>query len=411
MRLPLLFARRYLFSRKSTNAINIIGAVSITGMTVCAAAFILILSVFNGFEGLVLQMYGAFYPDMRIEAVEGKVFQANDSLLQRVQSVPGVRTVSQVLEDNALLVLDGRQQPATVRGVDELYRNVTGMDTSMASGDSFVVEHRGTPFIILGSGIDHALEARTMDPLGKVTLFVPRRGAGRSISPSGEFRRADLMVSDVFIIQDDFDQQYAFVPISLMRDLMRYDDEVSSLELALEPGRNQASVRKDLQQALGPTFRVLTRYQQNAFLYRIMAIERLAVYLILTFVLLIVAFNMVGSLSMVVIEKRKDIGILRAMGATSKTVRNIFLLEGLMQGVLGLLVGFGLAIAMVLAQQQFGLVPLTTSGTFIIQYYPVALKWVDFVAVTAIVLSIAALASWLPASRAAKQDHLAVVKE
>lgn len=407
MRLALQFARRYLFSRKSTNAINLITAVSMLGITVCTAAFILILSVFNGFEGLVKELYDSFYPDIRIEATEGKVFTPSDSLLNTLQEWPEVRAISEVVEENGLLVYDGRQQPATIKGVDANYVKVTGLDTSMAYGDSFVLEDDQYQYAVIGSGIDQALQVGNLkDPLHRLSVFMPRRGRGRSLIPLNEFKRDDILVWGVFVIQDDFDNQYVFTPIDFARDLLDYEHEVSALEIGLQQGANVNRVAGKLTKQLGENYQVRSRYQQNALLYQVMNAERLVVYLILTFVLLIVAFNMIGSLSMIVIEKKRDISILKSMGATDVQVRNIFLAEGLLQSVISLVIGFGLATALVLSQLYFGLIPIQSSGTFVVQYYPVALNPWDYMVVTGIVLTLGFLASWFPAVRAAKQYAL-----
>ncbi len=407
MRLALQFARRYLFSRKSTNAINVITAVSMLGITVCTAAFILILSVFNGFEGLVTKLYDSFYPDIRIEATEGKVFVPDDSLQQYLAQHPDVREVAEVVEENGLLVYDGRQQPATIKGVNTAFVDVTGLDTSMAYGDTFLLEDDTYQYAVIGSGIDQALQVGQLkDPLHSLSVFMPRRGGGRSLIPLNEFERDEILVWGVFVIQDDFDNQYIFTPIDFVRNLLDYEEEVTALEVALQPNRPLARTTQEIARALGPAYQVKSRYQQNALLYQVMNAERLVVYLILTFVLVIVAFNMIGSLSMIVIEKKRDISVLKAMGATTRQVRQIFLAEGVLQSVISLIIGFVLATALVLAQQYLGLIPIQSSGTFVVQYYPVALNPWDYLFVALIVLALGFAASWFPAVRAARQYAL-----
>lgn len=406
MNLPVQFARRYLFSRKTTNAINLISGVSMLGMTACSAAFILILSAFNGLEGLVFNLYDSFYADIRIEKSEGKVFTVSPDTLKLIEDTEGVRVVSEVLEENALLVFDDQQQPATVKGVDSVYGAVTGLDSSMAYGDSFVVQRNDQPYLVIGSGVDQALETRLKDPLNKMMVFMPRRGEGRGLFATSEFRQAAIAVWGVFVIQDDFDNQYVFGPIGFVRKLLQYKNEVSQLEIGLEKGANRKVVKQRLEALLGPAFTVQTKFEQNAMLYRIMNIERLATYVILSFVLLLVAFNMTGSLSMLVLEKKKDIGILKAMGATDRQVRNIFVMEGLLQGGISLIIGFAIATGLVILQQQVGLVPIQGAGTFIVEYYPVALKAFDYGLVALIVLTISALASWFPAMRAMRSPQL-----
>lgn len=407
MRLPLLFARRYLFSRKSTNAINVITAVSMTGIMVCSAAFLIILSVFNGFEGLVTDLYKNFYSDIRIVPDSGKVFVPHAAMRAKIAAFPDVAHISEVLEENALAVYDQQQQPVRIKGVDENFVHVSGLDTSMAYGDTFLLQDGQRQYCIVGSGIDQAIQvANLKDPLHQISFFVPSRDKGRSLLPTGEFERDALPVWGVFVIQDDFDNKYVFTPISFIRDLLEFDNEVSAIEIALQPGAPLQQTAEAIQEAIGSDYRVLTRYRQNALLYQVMNAERLVVYLILSFVLVIVAFNMIGSLSMIVIEKRKDISVLQAMGATPNLVRYIFFTEGLLQTLLSLAVGFLIATTLILVQQWFGIIPIQGSGTFIVQYYPVAIRPMDYVWVALIVLCIGALASWIPAARASRQFAL-----
>ena len=406
MKLPAFIARRYLFARKSRNVINLISWVSMAGIGISSMAFILILSAFNGFEGLVENLYNTFYPDLKIESAEGKVFEFDDSLQNILESDERIEAFSQVLEENALLLFKGRQQPVTLKGVDEHYVQVSGIDSAMAYGDTFLLKKNGRFFAVLGSGIDQALETHFKDPSSPLHIFMPKRGKGHGFIPGSDFERASVSVWGAFVIQDEFDNQYAFVPIEVMRRLLRYKREISAVEVSVKPGLDVEAEAQRLQKKLGPTYRVLSKYRQNAVLYRIMNVERLAVYFILTFVLIIVAFNVTGSLSMVVIDKKKDISILKAMGMPDNGIRNIFLLTGIYQALFSLLSGFAVAALLILAQQHFGLIRIGGSGTFIVEYYPVAMKAVDFLLVGIIVLVIVSLAAWLPAGRAARQPKL-----
>ncbi len=406
MKLPAFIARRYLFARKSRNVINLISWVSMAGIAISSMAFILILSAFNGFEGLVENLYNTFYPDLKIESAEGKVFEFDDSLQNILKSDERIVAFSQVLEENALLLFKGRQQPVTLKGVDEHYVKVSGIDSAMAYGDTFLLKKNGRFFAVLGSGIDQALETHFKDPSSPLHIFMPKRGKGRGFIPGSDFERASVSVWGAFVIQDEFDNRYAFVPIEVMRRLLRYKRELSAIEVLVKPGLDVEAEAQRLQKKLGPAYRVLSKYRQNAVLYRIMNVERLAVYFILTFVLVIVAFNVTGSLSMLVIDKKKDISILKAMGMPDKGIRNIFLLTGIYQALFSLLSGFAVAVLLILAQQHFGLIRIGGSGTFIVEYYPVAMKAMDFLLVGIIVLVIVSLAAWLPAGRAARQPKL-----
>ena len=349
MKRPAFIARRYLFARKSRNVINLISWVSMAGIAISSMAFILILSAFNGFEGLVENLYNTFYPDLKIESAEGKVFEFDDSLQNILKSDERIVAFSQVLEENALLLFKGRQQPVTLKGVDEHYVKVSGIDSAMAYGDTFLLKKNGRFFAVLGSGIDQALETHFKDPSSPLHIFMPKRGKGRGFIPGSDFERASVSVWGAFVIQDEFDNRYAFVPIEVMRRLLRYKRELSAIEVLVKPGLDVEAEAQRLQKKLGPAYRVLSKYRQNAVLYRIMNVERLAVYFILTFVLVIVAFNVTGSLSMLVIDKKKDISILKAMGMPDKGIRNIFLLTGIYQALFSLLSGFALAVLLILA--------------------------------------------------------------
>ncbi len=406
MRVSLKFAKRYLFSRKSTNTINIISIISMTGMTIGVASFILILSVFNGFEDLVVSLYDSFYADIRIEASKGKIFQADSLLVAQVLRVDGVRDVSLVLEENALLRNGDRQSIATVRGVDDAYGRITGIDTCMAFDDSFLLHDNRQSYAILGAGIDQALQSSFKEALKPIMIYMPRRGKTMHFLPTDEFRRKRIIVWGVFTVQDDFDAQYVFVPLQFMRQLLNYNHEVSSIEIAVKEGYDRNKLQNRLSKSLGEDFKVLTKFEQNATLFKIMKIEKLVVYLILSLVLFIVAFNMIGSLSMLVIDKKKDIGILKTMGASPVLIRNIFLFEGILQGLISIGIGFAIAIIFSILQQEFGLIRIQGGGNFLVSYYPIKMVLSDFVGVALLVLSISFVTSWFPAARAAAQTQL-----
>lgn len=406
MRVSLKFARRYLFSRKSINTINIISIISMVGMTIGVAAFILILSVFNGFESLVVGLYDSFYADIRIEASKGKIFKADSLFVNQVARIDGVQGVSKVLEEHALLRNGDQQSIATVRGVDDAYGSITGIDTCMAFDDSFILHDQWRSYAILGAGIDQALQSSFKDALKPITVYMPRRGKSMHFLPTDEFRRKQIVVWGAFTIQDDFDAQYVFVPLEFMRQLLQYTHQVSSLEIAVKPGYDRNKLRSRIAAALGKEFKVQTKFEQNATLFKIMKIEKLVVYLILSLVLFIVAFNMIGSLSMLVIDKKKDIGILKTMGATPGLIRNIFLSEGLLQGLISIGLGFVIAIVFSLLQEHFGLIKIQGGGNFLVSYYPVKLKLLDFAGVAVLVFSIVFMASWFPAVRASAQSQI-----
>lgn len=403
MNLPLLFARRYLVSKKSTNAINIISGVSALGMLVGSLGLILVLSVFNGFESLVESLYNSFYPDIVVTAKTGKTFLLTPEKMAEIKGISGVTAVSQTVEENALFQYGDHTFPAVIKGVDDEYVKVSGVKSAMYRG-SYLLRSKGNDYAVLGVGIEQALSVNYDDPLGYVTVYVPRKGNVASINPEEAFSRQIIKPSGSFSIQQDFDLKYVFVPIEFARNLLNYHNEISSLEIAVAKGNNADEAIEKMKSLLGDNFTIKDRFQQNEVLYKVMKSEKWGVYVILTFILIVAAFNIIGSLSMLVIEKKKDINILKTMGAESSLVKNIFLSEGLLLSLVGCGAGFLLAIIICVLQQQYGLIKIG-GGTFVVDAYPVQMRFGDFVLVFFTVAAIGLLASWFPSKRATTQEN------
>lgn len=403
MNLPLLFARRYLVSKKSTNAINIISGVSALGMLVGSLGLILVLSVFNGFESLVESLYNSFYPDIVVTAKTGKTFLLTPEKIAEIKGISGVTAVSQTVEENALFQYGDHTFPAVIKGVDDEYVKVSGVKSAMYRG-SYLLRSKGNDYAVLGVGIEQALSVNYDDPLGYVTVYVPRKGNVASINPEEAFSRQIIKPSGSFSIQQDFDLKYVFVPIEFARNLLNYHNEISSLEIAVAKGNNADEAIEKMKSLLGDNFTIKDRFQQNEVLYKVMKSEKWGVYVILTFILIVAAFNIIGSLSMLVIEKKKDINILKTMGAESSLVKNIFLSEGLLLSLVGCGAGFLLAIIICVLQQQYGLIKIG-GGTFVVDAYPVQMRFGDFVLVFFTVAAIGLLASWFPSKRATTQEN------
>ncbi|HRK27267.1 MAG TPA: FtsX-like permease family protein [Chitinophagales bacterium] len=405
MNLAARIAKRYLVSKKSTNAINIIAGVSTVGMMVGTAALILVLSVFNGFEDLVTSLYNTFNPDIKVLPAEGKTFEPDSATLLAISAVPGVKAVAQVLEENALLRYKNKDYITRLKGVNDAYKQVTAIDTAIIEG-SYRLTLEDADCGLLGLGVVAALGINLDNQFARVQVFMPRReGKVSTFAAERAFTQASFIPTGVFAIQQDFDAKYAIVPIRFMRNLLSYDTALSGLEIALEPNAKPETVKKNLKAVLGNQFIVQDRYEQDAFLYKVMKTEKWAVYFILTFILVISAFNIIGSLSMLVIEKKQDIGILKAMGATKSFIRKVFLMEGILLSLIGATVGVVLAVAVCLAQQHFKLIKLQ-GASFLIEAYPVSMRTADFVLVFITVVVISVLASVVPAHRAAEQSQL-----
>jgi len=395
LKFPFFIARRYLFAKKSHNAINIITLVSVIGVAVGTMALVVVLSVFNGFEKLILSLFNAFNPDMEIRLKEGKVFSVEDLPLEELRNIPGIALYSEMLEETALITYRDKQHLVTMRGVSDDYIKITGLDTMLVAGQ-LVLEDGDADYLILGQGVEYVLAANLNDFLNPLNLYVPRRGRSTGLQPSQAFNASSNYASGVFGIQSEFDMEYILVPIRLARRLLNYENQATSLVIGLEPGANTSRVQKELENLLGNDFQIRNRLQQQDFLYKVMRSEKWAIFLILSFILIIATFNVIGSLTMLIIEKQRDIRILHNMGAPQKTIRQIFLTEGVLITLGGALAGilFGGIISWL--QMRFGIISIQAEGNFIIDAYPVHIKAIDFLLVAITVFGIGWLSSLLP---------------
>ncbi|TVR76406.1 MAG: ABC transporter permease [Chitinophagaceae bacterium] len=378
------------------------------GMGIGVMALVLVLSVFNGFESLVKQLYGVLDPEIRITAAEGKVFEFTDEDYEFIKSVNGVEEISMFLEERVLVRYRDEEYLALVRGVDSRYEKVSDLKNYIVRGE-YALMDMGAPRAILGAGVQRALNIQVEQSFHNLVLYVPNRtGRISSINPDQAFNRRTIAPSSVFSIQQEFDNQYIFVPVTFMQEVLNYNEKtVTALDIKLISGYNQNRVANQLRQLLSDEYVVQTRYQLNETLYSIMQTEKWVVYAILTLILIIAAFNIVGSLSMLVLEKKHDIAILQAMGATPNTIRNIFIAEGLIISLGGALAGSLLAILIAFAQIHFELIKISSSGSFVVSAYPVELQLLDFVLISVTVIFISILASWFPAVRASRMKNLA----
>lgn len=395
MRFPLFIARRYLIAKKSHNLINIIAFISFIATAAVSLAMIVILSAFNGLEGLVMTMYNSFSSDIRISPEKGKVFTPTFRSREELKAIPGVVHVWDVLEDNALFRYQSMQHIGKIKGVEDGYVDATGLDSMIFRGTGNLKDSFGT-YGIIGAGVDYYLSYTLDDELNTIAIYTPDRKAKPGPSTMSAFRTEYIHGSGIFSVQPELDNRFIIVPISLARSLLDYPSEVSYLELGLEPGVSLRSVKSEISKVIGPGFKVEDRREQQAFLYKVMRSEKWAIFLILSFILLIAAFNLVGSVTMLILDKRDDIQVLKSMGAENRSVRRIFLSEGMMIALVGTTLGLILGFIIVLLQKEFGLISMGTGTTFVVEAYPVKLKAIDFLNVLIMVAGIGALASWLP---------------
>ena len=402
MKLVFQIAKRYLFSKKSTNAINIISMVSMIGMGLGSFALIVLLSVFNGFETLVLDLQNSFYSDIEIKAVKGKTFLPNNDLLAQINATKGVESYSFILEENAYLKYKDKERIATVKGVDSNFYNVSRIEESILAGNA-QLQNNGINYAILGSGIDYILGTDVKRPLNPISINIPKKGKTSALIASQLFNSGKVMPGGVFLIQSEFDNKYIIVPISLMRKITKIKKEVSAIEIRTKEGSNLTKIKNNLLTTLGNDFEITPRNEQDKALYKAMKAEKWAVVAILGLIMLIISFNIVGSLSMISIEKKKDISILKAMGLDKKTIHNIFMLQGVMGSILGAIIGLVLGLLLLGAQKYFGFVGLPSNGGFVIDAYPVFIKTGDIFLSFIMVVVISIIASYYPAKKASEQ--------
>ncbi len=394
MKFPLYIALRYLFAKKSHNAINIITAISATGVMVGAMSLVIVLSVFNGLERLILSLFNAFHPDLEIRIVEGRAFHAEDLPLDALSKIPGIYVMGQVLEETALITYRNKQQLITMRGVCENYGRITGIDTLMTEGVYF--QGNNDNQLIMGLGVAMTLNAPLDDFMNPMVLYVPRRGRIGMMNPAQAFVSESAYPAGVFSVHADYDAEYVLVPIELARRLTARPGGISMLALKLDGTVTAAEVQREVENALGGAFSVKSRIQQQEFLYKIMQSEKTVIFLILSFILLIAAFNIIGSLTMLVIEKQKDIGILHGMGASRKTIQQVFMLQGVLISSGGAMAGILLGVIVCALQMHFGIIGIQAEGQFIVDAYPVWIKGTDLLLTAATVICIGLLASLMP---------------
>lgn len=396
MNLPLFIARRYLFARKSHNVINIISAISAAGMAVGTAALIIILSVYNGFDSLVRSMLGNVEPDLLVTPARGKVFVPEGDAYNWLYDQESVASVCTVLQESVFISYDGRQGVAVAKGVDSIYEEESPLREHLRDGD-FILHRGDVPLACVGAGLAYrmGINPRFVAP---VEIYYPSRTRNISLgNPAASIDFVHVYPSGVFSVNNDIDESLFIVPIEVMRELLEYTEEVSAVEIRMAagtPARELARVQDGLAERLGPDYMVSDRFRQNESLYKMMRYEKISIYLILIFVIIIIAFNIFGSLTMLIIEKDEDIGTFLSMGARPALVRRIFVLEGWLISLLGLVAGLAAGIFFVLAQQTFGFIRMP--GNFIVRAYPVILSWTDILITAGGVALIGYLIALLP---------------
>ena len=400
----LTFAWRYFKAKKSANAINLIAWVTVGVITFAIACQILVLSVFNGFEGLVKSLYASFYADIKIVPDKGKTFILSPQQLTLLKQQPAVSAISLIAEEKALLQNQDEQAIVYLKGVDNNYSTVTGVAAKTFEGN-FNTGTVSEPGLVVGLGIQNAasINVRGAFDASSLTLILPKKGKVSVSDPLQSLSEGTVKATGVFAIQQDFDNKYAITNIDFVKQQMGFAaDEYSAAEIKLNDKADLAIAKQQLSKILGNAYSVQTKYEQNTNLYNTMRLEKWVIYAVLTLILFIAAFNMVSALTMLVLEKQKDIGVLQSMGADKGMILKIFLSEGLLLAGIGAVTGILLALIVCFLQIKFKLVKLQ-GGSFLLDYFPVKLQASDFILVASTVVVISFLASWFPASKAAKQ--------
>ena len=394
MKLSIYIAKRYLFAKKSRNAINIISAVSVAGVTVGTMALIIILSVFNGLETLVTSIFNTFDPDLKIIAAEGKTFIPDTAKLKLLSNIKGVSCYSLTLEENALLKYDERQYIATIKGVDNNYSRVTNIDSAMWDGEFKLETADGTPRAVPGIGIANYLSIN-INFINPLFIYVPKRSATSSLDPEDAFTKRYVFPSGIYQVEQQYDSKYIYLPLGFARELIEKDNAVSSIEIKFTDNADGKQVKNEAVKAFGAGFIIQNRFEQQEIFYKVMQSERLAIFLILTLILIIASFNIIGSLTMLIIEKERDVEILRSLGANNDLIRKIFIFEGWLISIIGAFAGLILGFIVCWLQQTYGLLKLE-GNSLIMDSYPVVMKLKDFIIVPGTVLLIGYLAAWYP---------------
>ncbi|MEO0338398.1 MAG: FtsX-like permease family protein [Bacteroidota bacterium] len=401
MNLSHKIARRYTFAKRGSNAINFITGIAIFGLTIGTAALILVLSVFNGLGDLISSMYSQLNPDILITPKQGKTFVLSEEDMNRIRSMNAIAAVSQTLEERAYFDSGEKQKDGIIKGVDDQYTEVINLRTGIYEG-FYQLQYEDQHFAVLGVGMADELGINVENPLEILNVFALKKD---DASIFGQFyTRRPLRPAGTLYFETDFNNNYILSSLDFVQSLLKERGRISALEIKLNPGFSSDYVGEELQSILGDGFDIRDKFAQNSAFYKLMQMEKWLAFAIVSLMLMLVSFNMIGALWMIVLEKRKDIAILKSMGAPDNMIRNIFLRLGMRLSVFGIVIGFAIALLVYWVQKTYGIIGIP--GTFTISDYPISLHWFDFVAVTATVLGVGFLASLMPARRAKNEPAL-----
>lgn len=365
-------------------------------------SMVIVLSVMNGFESIITKMYNSFNPDFRIEAIKGKTIDISTFPIDKIAAIKGIASYSEIIEENALLRYKNKQQIVTIKGVDQNFTKVSNIKSKVVEG-KYLLQMRDANFMVIGYGIFDKMEMGINDFKSPISVYIPKRDNTVTLDPTEAFNSEQVFASGAFSIQEEFDTKYAIIPLRLAKKLLDYKSEVTAIEIAISNSENSDKIQKQIKQFIGDNYQIKNRFEQQEILYKIIKSEKFAIFLILSFIILIAAFNLIGSISMLILEKKKDIVILRSLGASENLIQQIFLAEGLLISLAGAFLGLVLGGLISFIQQRFGIIQLQGSGTFIIDAYPVVIQLADFLKVALIVTVIGFIAAWFPINKIKKR--------
>ena len=413
MKLPSFIAQRYLLAKKSHNLINIVTWISIISVCVATFAMIFVLSVFNGFNVVISDMIHQLSPDLNISAVKGKTINLSDFPLDKLKQINGIDYVFPTITEDVLFKNSNKQQIGQIKGVPQDYNKIDRVRGTILNDTTFDVSYNNINYGIPGAGMAYFLGINVYQPYSSIQVYVPKRGNASSFNLENSFNSSKLVVTNVFSTQQEVDERLVLAPLEWLADLTEYDNLVTDVEVFINDKSLKANdkrqlnrIKKEIKDILGDDYKVYDQYEQQETLYKMMKAEKLAVYLILTFILIMATFNVIGTLSMLIIDKNKDITLLKAMGGDNTLIKKIFINEGLLISVVGGILGLLLGIAAVLVQQYFGIIRLGNGdGSYIIEAYPVALQLADIVLVFITITIIGSFAAFFTANKSIKKIH------
>lgn len=403
MRLPFYIAKRYLFAKKSHNLINIITWISIVGVGVASFAMIFILSVFNGFNKVISETIHKLTPDINIESAEGKTLNINNFPFDSLKQIKGIDFVFPTITEDALFRNKERQHIGQIKGVPMEYGRINRVAGTVLGGDDFILEQNDMPFAVSGVGVAYFLGVNVYSPAATINIYVPKRGDGSSFSLEKSFNSGIISISATFSTQQECDEQLVIAPFQWVSKLLGYEGKATSVEVFVSEKSDIKSIQKQIRDIVGNKFSVKNQYEQQETLYKMMKSEKSAIYVILVFVMILAVFNVVGSLSMLIIDKRRDVTVLKSIGADGLLIKRIFLNEGLLISVAGGLIGLIIGIIAVFLQERFGFISLGDGGSYIVNAYPVSLALTDIILVFFTIVIIGGLSSFLTVGRAVKR--------